>query len=443
MDALIEQAVYTRVTAAGKGYELLGRSSGVTDAEACELAQFGPEDGSLLEGSNEPVSINFHRLGSGAYCISRTCLAVCGERDRRIYTQFLLVSADSLARFANNPFALLRAAASSGMLRVYDQVPANLEAAHLRGNAPVVDLELVADLTDELGPAAIATLIQTALSSDRMAVSAAVPADRLLEGLLNVLPVEDRTQFSFSTGLKISPERLVRISFLPADQACWREIAGQGITLLDLNAERTESLCWSGWAGRVAQIMADGDLSVLANELDAVSSTKRTQNVGSRQAPDESCEAVQIPNRNAKTAEDFAADFGARSVDQGRGLQRADAPHARFERIVAAVKDYVPKGSVDQLAALLAGQPPEILDLLERVDDLVFTAINGDSHSLAELEVLWPTIVDELNEDLVEQSREQYLRCALSIWGECVEGEVHKPERAVAAIDVLCVLFEE
>jgi len=49
----------------------------------------------------------------------------------------------------------------------------------------------------------------------------------------------------------------------------------------------------------------------------------------------------------------------------------------------------------------------------------------------------------ELDEDLVEQSREQYLRCALSICSECVEDGVQRPEQAAAAIDVLCVLFEE
>ncbi len=420
----------------------MGRSSGVGDRDARELALYGPEDDSLLEGSGEPVSINFHQLVSGKYCISRTCLAICGDSNRRVYTQFLLVSADTLARFANNPFALLKAAASSGILRVYEQVPPKLDPVRMRGSAPLIDLELMTKLTIEPGPAAIATLLQTASSSDRLAVAAKISAERLFAGLINVLPVKDRTLFSFSTGLKISPERPVRVSVLPTDQSCWREIAAQGITLLDLSAQPSASVCWKGWAGRVAQIMADWDLSILANELEAADSTARSQNIGGPPVPNESRETAQRPGQDAESTEDLATDFRADGVERSRGLQRADAPHARFERIVAAVKDYVPRGSVDQLAALLAGQPRETLDMLERVDDLVFTAINGDNLALAELEVLWPTIVCELNEDLVEQSREQYLRCALSIWGECVDGEVHKPERAVAAIDVLCVLFE-
>ena len=47
----------------------------------------------------------------------------------------------------------------------------------------------------------------------------------------------------------------------------------------------------------------------------------------------------------------------------------------------------------DELADTLAAQPPEVLELLERIDDLVFTAISGDDRALAELEVLWPTVV--------------------------------------------------
>jgi hypothetical protein len=123
--------------------------------------------------------------------------------------------------------------------------------------------------------------------------------------------------------------------------------------------------------------------------------------------------------------------------------QRADGAHVRRGRVLAAVKDYVAKSTVEELVEALAAQPAEILELLERIDDLVFAAIDGNERALSELQVLWPTVAAELDEELVEQSREQYLRCALSIWTECVEGQVRRPERAVAAIDVLCVLFEE
>ena len=83
-----------------------------------------------------------------------------------------------------------------------------------------------------------------------------------------------------------------------------------------------------------------------------------------------------------------------------------------------------------------------MLQTLEHLDDLVFAAIGGDQQALAELELFWPSAIADLGSEVVEQAREQYLRCALSIWSECVDAHTNKPDRAVAAIDVLCVLFE-
>ncbi len=103
-----------------------------------------------------------------------------------------------------------------------------------------------------------------------------------------------------------------------------------------------------------------------------------------------------------------------------------------------------PRGqAVDDMFETLAAQPAHVLEVLEHLDDLVFAAIGGDEPALAELQVLWPTLAGDLAPEIVEQSREQYLRCALSIWSEAVDARVRQPERAISAIDVLCVLFDE
>ena len=49
-----------------------------------------------------------------------------------------------------------------------------------------------------------------------------------------------------------------------------------------------------------------------------------------------------------------------------------------------------------------------------------------------------------LGPQLVAESREQYLRYALSIWETCVDAQgVHDARRSLQALDVLCVLFDE
>ena len=101
-------------------------------------------------------------------------------------------------------------------------------------------------------------------------------------------------------------------------------------------------------------------------------------------------------------------------------MSSAQKPHTKVATRRAAHAS-TSRTRADQLADKLAGQPAEVLELLERIDDLVFDAISGDHQALAELEVLWPLATTQLDETLVEQSREQYLRCALSICSDFSE----------------------
>jgi hypothetical protein len=143
----------------------------------------------------------------------------------------------------------------------------------------------------------------------------------------------------------------------------------------------------------------------------------------------------------ARKKQDVAAAAG-RPTGGRTALKRADQAHAGHQ--AEALVDAPARPSyLDALAEKLAAQPPEVLELLERIDDLVFSAISGDVQSLAELETLWPAAAEQLDADLVEQSREQYLRCALAICSDSPPGQSERPEKALAAVDVLCVLFEE
>jgi hypothetical protein len=81
---------------------------------------------------------------------------------------------------------------------------------------------------------------------------------------------------------------------------------------------------------------------------------------------------------------------------------------------------------------------------LEALDDAVFDAIQGEAVALADLHRLWPTLKTELGDTLLAESREQYIRYALSIWREPTNFEGDRdPIRAVNALEVLCVLFDE
>jgi hypothetical protein len=93
---------------------------------------------------------------------------------------------------------------------------------------------------------------------------------------------------------------------------------------------------------------------------------------------------------------------------------------------------------------LLDADSPAIVAKLEALDDAVFDAIQGKSAALADLYKLWPALKTDLGSAALAESREQYIRYALSIWQEPsnIEGN-HDPARAVNALEVLCILFDE
>ncbi len=436
----IEQAVFTSAkTDRAQGYQLLSRSPHLSESDARELSIWAPSHGSLLEQGKTATSANCFQLSSGAYCVSRTSQAGAeySGRGELIYTQFLIVPPDMLARFANNPFAILRAASASGALCVRDNSPETLPPLQLGGRAPVVDLGLVAQLARDPGPAAMATLVQQALTSEQLAIYCDTPTELLIAGLLNLLPVECRPEFSFCTGLKFSPLREVRLSALPSDESAWRSIARRGVTILKLDRRTAPTESFDGWAGWIEEVLRTGKLSVLASELE-------------QPHPEITCEFLdKLGTQFQESLHDGhrprtapPCESAAIRPTAARPQQRADQPHPQHVSSVA-IDDPARARDLDQLAASLARQPAQILEMLERIDDLVFAAIAGDTSALAELEVLWPLTASELEPELVEQTREQYLRCALSLCGDSEEGDHARPERALAAVDVLCVLFEE
>ena len=438
---LIEQAIFaSAVTERTQGYQLLSRSPGLSEADAREIAAWAPSHDSLLSRGGKAVSVNFQRLESGNFLVSRTTEAgaeYSGRGGATVRSHFFVVPPEILLRFGNNPFALLRAATAAGAIKSTAAVPETLDSLRLGGKSAAVDVALLAQIARKPGPAAMATFIQTVLATDRVAVACAAPLESVIAAFIGTLPVECRTEFSFSTGLRFSARRAGRISALGEERSTWKAVARQGVTLLDLDSlGGGDALEWQGWAGYVAHALAAGSFSQLANEL---SHTRPGLKVSQLDGLADEISKARTPRASVlkKPAEpcgEPAILKIARPEEDERPIER----HPGGGRTIAATA-----AEPSDTAATLADHSPETLELLEQVDDLVFAAIGGDQRALEELEVVWPTVQDELEPDVVEQSREQYLKCALSIWSECVEGEAHRPDRAVAAIDVLCVLFED
>ena len=425
----IEQAIFTSSPTGGSAqYQLVASSPGLTDNDRLVLALWGPSHDSLLDDGPDAMSLNFHPLPSGAFCISRTTPAgweYGGHGGRRVRTDCLIAPPDVLRRFANDPFALVRAAVSRGALPTSPEIPSALEPLDLTGAAAVVDEDLLAWLGAEVGPARLAVLVHSALHSSCLALQGNAPAEQLIAAAITCMPPECRTRWSFTTGLKYSSRRPFRLVPLPQDEAARRWLAHQsGVTLLDLaDPQPHAGAPLDDWARLIHRVLASHGTAFLAAQFAADRAEV---------SPDE------LPALGLQWLEDFDAS----SLHQAGELRRGHAAHHVFENRGPATA--VPVRTISLPSECIDPESPEILEKLEELDDVVFDAINGRPGSLDRLRLFWPSLSAELGESVLAESREQYLRYALSIWEEDFSADgLRDPIRAAQAIEVLCILFDE
>jgi hypothetical protein len=394
----------------------------------------------------------------------------------------------TLTRFANNPFALVRAALAAGALEVHDEIPKRLAPLRLAGRTSVVDSALLARLCANPGPDGLASLIQAALTSTTVAVAGSLPPEHLIAGLVNCLPPECRPRFSFSTGLKYSsrrPFRVVAVSSDPEEQLRVRRL--YDVAVLDFSDGQSGQFTpVESWARFIQRVLKSGRTSWLASrladrrsefapedlpalglqlleELDASS-------LAGGASPEQESDAEASPE-GASTDEGLPGGASAHELPQGDAwtdtawkdampkpddddapdrempshaefVQHAHRPHPCFGENGASAS--AAQCNASRPSVLLDPNDPEVLAKLEHLDDLVYEAIGGKVEAISELQEYWPRVREQLGDELLVESQEQYLRYALATWTESIEPDaLREPTRAVHSLEVLCVLFNE
>lgn len=444
----IEQAIYTSArTTRADGYQIVSQSPAAKDADLREIAAWAPSHDSLVDSGPTACSVNFHPLSSGAFCVSRTTAEwgeFSGRGGERVYTQALIVPADVLRRFSDNPFALLTAATALGAIAEHETPPQSLEAIRLSGRAAAADAALLAQLGDDPGPAWIAAILQGVLTSQVTAVVAGENRRRIVAGVVNTLPVDCRVRVSFSTGLKYSPRRPFRLMGLdvgaPDQVKVLRRI---GATVLDLaDKSPRELVVDAGWAGFVSSAMAAEKIGFLASQVGQPRPGLGLEQLDSlgKQLREALADAPASPgNRPTGLAgRPREATVGAPARETFPPTSRAEGAHARHVKKETSTA----AAPIDDSPAHAVGwQCPAALAQLEPLDDLVFEAIAGKQAALQQLREAWPAVLKKLGPALVEESREHYIRHALKVWRECVDGDqIRYPALAIAAMDVVCLL---
>ncbi len=236
---LVQRAVFTSLrTGQNEGYQLAAVSPGVSADEARELARWGPGHDSIYAFARQVTGM--HRMRRGTFCLTRTRgvgKEYSGRGGVRVYTWFFLVGDDVFDRFAFHPFRMLQALTAAGYTDVLEPTSPRLEPINLVGRASSIDVQNLERVTKQIGPLGLATLLNAAITTDRLGVTTEVRADRLLTALLDLLPPGHRRELSLTTGLRVSPRRPYRIHVLPPDpaeqRAATRRLPLTQISLLD------------------------------------------------------------------------------------------------------------------------------------------------------------------------------------------------------------------
>jgi hypothetical protein len=430
---LVEQAIFASSEQNGEmGHQVVARSSGVCTADAHELPVWEPSRDSMLETDTDAESYNFHPLPSGNYCISRSTPEPCKGGESKAYTHCLIVPPEVLARFGNNPFAVIDQMTEQSLWRTPRNSFGRLEPFMPSGGAAPVDQALLRHLAIDPGVQSMAMLVQQACNAVCLAVAGVQQPKHLIAGLFSCLPPECRLDFSFSTGLKFSPRRpfrIVAVSDDPAERLWVSNYAN--VTLVELGDDVSlRSVPLDGWASLIERVLSTDHIPFFAAQI-----SKRHFDLVLDDLPALGLQLLETLDGSTFTEEHPRPTPPSKIVSSSE--QHAHSPHRQFEKTLAMAATTLGVASEHQ-----GLYPPEILEKLEYLDDLVYEAISGQTDSLEKLRAAWPKIFTELGEEMLAESREQYLRYALSIWDECANvGDVRDPARAIQALDVLCLLF--
>lgn len=213
----LEQAIYTSSkTRHGEGYHVVAKSPGIAGDIVAALNRWCPSHATL--GSDmDAESLNFHRLVGSTFAFSRTVYGgkeFSGRGGLQVVSIVLLLDQSHLKGYENNPFHLARVARSRGHLRWSPPIPDRLPQVELPDFDPVESLLLGEESCPEIDsiPQRIRCGKRVAVVTGQGGTSAR--SNKIAEAVLKSMPVSERINFSFTTGLKWSKQRPFQLHML-------------------------------------------------------------------------------------------------------------------------------------------------------------------------------------------------------------------------------------
>ncbi len=340
--------------------------------------------------------------------------AASGDDDQASVIQAFFVDRSTYAAFGYHPIQFLDQAllATEGQ-PVGDQ----LEPLHIDAAGELSIERHLARAIERWTLRQIAVLLDSVLVGPQVAAIINERPRSVVSALYSLLPPACRADLTCS-GLTDSSAFRFDALFLTEDAACWSSLleAG-GISIYDWSSDMpiTTDLIhpWSQLAVRDLRAGCIREwfdyMGVLPADLtfDDLKPLAQTALIESRE-----------------TALDF--EFDAIAIN-------STVDEFCFQQDVGSDCSPRRKGALDL-------SREEVLEQLDRLDDAAFDAIAGSDGGLSRLEELWPQIKSQLSANLVEESREQYVRLIVD---QCLQQQQSGAIATKAAvIDVLKLLFK-
>lgn len=407
--ATFEQAIFASAcTAHGQGYHLASRSSGISPEMARELSRWGPSHDCFVNCTDEPRSVNFFRLACGSLCTSLTMAAgveQSGRAGENMLTHYLVAQDDALLEFSNDPFAVVRAADALGVFERQDMGNDSLDQIRLGGSGGAVDIDSIDQAVAQFSAYGMAHLLSSCLNESFIATTGHTDAELVVRALLHLVPLDRRTELSFSTALKHSPRRPFRLLGSAGDRAAQHQL------------ERTHQV-------RVV------DLGQIAENAVTEDDTHKFS------CPWATFVFECLEQRDYKQLIE-AVDYQS-GADTMRDLEHSGPSVTFAEQDEASAVVTLHRATSGSVAGVEHGQ---WVERLGKLDDTVFDAIAGDAGALESLKTIWPVFCGDLDRDAVEESREQYLRYVVDRWQRGASSESDAAS-ADALLDIVSLLVD-
>ncbi|MFQ5730756.1 MAG: hypothetical protein ACE5KM_02255 [Planctomycetaceae bacterium] len=230
----VQQAIFTSLRDGRvRGYQLAARSPGVDDRTGQTLTKWGPSHAALCGAQADAESYNFHPIDDELFALSRTMYGGPEYSERgglQMVTRYALLNRRQLEGFDNDAVALIRLARTEGGFQFENRFETRLPEIKLSDASRSAfwlstlaegDLAIVEGVVERLG------------HGKRLAVTNCRDPLALLQHVLHRIPIPQRLDVSFTTGLKPTAHRPFHLHFLPDDSAdLRRSTAALGLTCL-------------------------------------------------------------------------------------------------------------------------------------------------------------------------------------------------------------------